>query len=205
MARRSFRKSTSSKRRPMWRKLNRRRGRKPKNSMVLTRRFDFGTFSSNVVGDVSYGQTFSLSQLPNSAELTSLFDFYKLLKVKLIMTPINPHTTATAAYKILSAVDYNDTSAPNGNDIRQFSNCRVHNLYNDRGFCSRTLKPQVLDTVYNSSVSSGYAQSRPAPWLSTDYPSIPHYSIKFYGDGFSASTGIFKVDVIMTVALKNVK
>lgn len=187
-----------------------RRGRRPysrrysRGAMVMKRTFDWGTFNSDVTGTLSYASTFSINSLPNISEVTNLFDMYKITKITVKMYPINPNVSTANVYRILSAVDYNDAATPTSASIRELGNMRVHMLHNDRGFCSRTFKPSVLDTVYNTSISDGYATSKPAPWISTAYPNVPHYSLKLYGEGFPVSTGLFRADVTIYMAVKNV-
>lgn len=192
----------------MWRKrrVMRKRAGKPRNSLVVNRRYDLGTFSATTLGDISYALKFQLSSLPNSTDFTNLFDMYQIRKVKVIMTPIQGlvNVSGNNAYKIYTAIDYNDDSAPTDNMMRQYGNFRQHNIWNDRGFCSRTFKPTVVDTILNNDGSVAYSQSKPAPWISTQYPVVPHYCLKIYGNGFQAATAVFKVDVELTVALKNV-
>lgn len=187
-----------------------RRGRRPysrrysRGAMVLKRTFDWGTFNSDVTGVLSYASTFSINSLPNISEITNLFDMYKITKVTVKMYPINPNVSSANVYRILSAVDYNDAATPTSASIREYGNMRTHMLHNDRGFVQRTFKPAVLDTVYNTSISDGYATSKPAPWISTAYPNVPHYALKMYGEGFPVSTGLFRADVTIHMAVKNV-
>lgn len=175
-----------------------------RGAMVLKRTFDWGTFNSDVSGNVAYGATFSLSSLPNVADITTLFDSYKILKVTVKMYPMNPNVSTANIYRIMTAVDYNDANTPTASAIREYGNMRTHVLYNDRGYCQRTFRPHVLDTIYNTSISSGFATDKPSPWISTTYNGVPHYGLKIFGEGFPASTAIFRSDVTITMAVKNV-
>lgn len=194
--RRSFRRLRRSTRRP--------RRRMAKGAMVLKRTYDWGTFNSDVGGNVAYGSTFSIGTLPNISDITTLFDSYKITKVTVKMYPMNPNVSTANIYRLMTAVDYNDSATPTGASIREYGNMRTHMLYNDRGYIQRTFYPHVLDTIYNTSISSGFATDKPSPWISTVYTNVPHYGLKLFGEGFPPSTAIFRADVTIHMAVKNV-
>lgn len=190
----------------MWRKRRsmRRVPRLPRGVMVMKRTFDWGTFNSDISGNVAYAATFSLNQLPNVSDITNLFDNYKILKVTVKMYPLNPNVSSSNIYRLMTAVDYNDANTPTAVSIREHGNMRSHLLYNGRGYVQRTFRPHVLDTIYNTSIADGFGTDKPAPWIGTAYPGVPHYGFKIHGNGFPASTSIFRADVTVTLAVKDV-
>lgn len=188
----------------VWKRKRVQRKRYSKGAMVLKRTYDWGTFNSDVGGVVAYGSSFSIGTLPNIADITTLFDSYKITKITVKMYPLNPNVSTANIYRLMTAVDYNDANTPTAASIREYGNMRTHMLYNDRGYVQRTFYPHVLDTIYNTSISSGFATDKPSPWISTVYTNVPHYGLKIYGEGFPTSTAIFRADVTIHMAVKNV-
>lgn len=176
---------------------------KPMNVLYTKRTYDLGTFTADPAGVISNGLTFQLATAPNSAEFTSLFDQYKIRRVTVKFFP--EAILGLGYYRLKTAVDKNDATAPTAPSIREDSTMRQHEVLNNRGYFQRTFSPSVLAEVYNSSISTGYATSRTSPWISTDYPNVPHFALKVYGDSFPSGVSAFKAEVTLHLAFKHVK
>lgn len=158
---------------------------------------------SNTLG-YGGGFDFSLIDLPNYTEFTSLYDQYKLNAVKITFLPqmtenvsLGSVNNPQACSRFMSAIDYNDSSAPaSQDDIRQYQTCKMtpvlkqHRRY--------IYKPKILD-------SSSTSRS---PWMSTASPSTNYYGIKFYVEPFystTTTTMIYNVEAIYYLSFKQVK
>lgn len=90
---------------------------------------------------------FSLNDLPNSTEFSSLFQMYKISKVEIIFRP--EYTELTDAALVSNAVNINVATAidPSGNtptnvnDVLQFQNCKSTGITKQH---SRTFMPYLL-------------------------------------------------------------
>lgn len=90
---------------------------------------------------------FSLNDLPNSTEFSTLFQMYKIQKVALIWRP--EYTELTDAALVSNAVNVNFNSAfdPNGNtptsvnDVLQFENCKSTGITKEH---KRNLMPYLF-------------------------------------------------------------
>ena len=117
---------------------------------------------------------FSLNDLPNATEFTSLFDMYKIKAVKVKLIPQLSESISAAginnvfySQRMFSAIDYNDATAPSSiDDIRQYQTCKVTSQL--RPHTRIIYKPKILD-------SSSYSLS---PWISTSSPSVDYYGLK---------------------------
>lgn len=203
MAYRSTRKY-NARRRTLRRKTIRRMPRRmPKNVLYCKRTYDLGTFVADPAGVIANGLTFQLASAPNNAEFTSLFDQYKIRKVVVKFYP--DAILGLGYYRLKTALDFNDANTPDAASIRENTTMRQHELLNNRGYFQRTFTPTVLSEVYNSTISTGYATSRKAPWISTAYPNIPHYALKVFGDSFPSGAQAFKAEVTLHLAFKQLK
>lgn len=144
------------------------------------------------VGLTQNAWNFKLTDLPNYAEFTSLFQSYRLQKVVVRWIPLNGGSGWNGAGSaanlnagiLASAIDYNDSTAQTVGELQEFRTCRVWDVYKPH---RRTVYPKVGSMVYLSNVATAYADAK-NPWLSTDYPGVPHYSFKLSGTAFPVST-----------------
>ena len=146
---------------------------------------------------------FSLNDLPNSTEFTSLFDMYKINAIKISFIPQMTEnislTTANNPYsntRFFSAIDYNDGSTPTSiDDLRQYSTCKFTPIL--KTHTRMIYKPKILD-------SSSYSVS---PWMSTASPSSNYFGLKV-GIEPTQSTVItsfeYKVECKFYMSFKNV-
>lgn len=151
---------------------------------VSKRMFKRTYFLENVMSgpsDISKAWIFRLSDLPQSTEITNLFDEYRFAKVKIRLEPtfdsneLNDIGAMSLKYA-RTAIDLNDSS-PYGseNDIFQHADMFSHRA--DR-LITRTLKyPAIGAMAYNGIASTGYFAKR-GQWVSSANPSLPHYGIR---------------------------
>lgn len=157
--------------------------------------------------------TFALSSLPNASEFTSLFDSYKIMKVKLDWIPFGdtvnlPMNTMGGSSSLMSpggplitAIDYDDANTPGtASDLLQYQASKVTPVPRR---LKMSLRPKHATEVF-SGIGSGYGPR--TGWLDCGYSSIPHYGVKYYLNAPSASSASFTYQVWaeVTIACKGV-
>lgn len=127
------------------------------------------------------GTLFYTAQLPNSNELTSLYDQYRLDYIE--MQPIFSNnmsnvTTSTITLPIMYVCkDYDDSNDAGIADIQQYQNHKVFQVGQMGGKNITRVRPNVDVVVYQSPALSGYARGR-SMFLDTGSAQVPHYGIK---------------------------
>jgi len=121
---------------------------------------------------------FRLSDLPDYSEYCAMFDQYRIVGVKLTFFPQQTDASvgigATTPI-IHTAIDRNDGGGISTEaNFLQYDQVKTHKF--DRQF-SIYIKPKVDVVVWNNNVASGYATG--SPWLSTSYPSIQYFGLKY--------------------------
>lgn len=172
------------------------------------------TSGAGVRTDAAGAMSFSLNALPNSSEFTSLFDQYKIMKVKLRFIPFGdnvnlPISTMTGTSSLMSpggplitAIDYDDTTAPtSAADLLQYQASRVTPVPKP---LSMTIRPKFAAEIYRSGLATGYGAR--SGWLDTANADVPHYGIKYWMNSPSALSSSFTYQVWAEVylALKGV-
>lgn len=147
---------------------------------------------------------FSLNDLPNYTEFTSLYDMYKINAVTVTFIPqMTENVSAVtlnnpyANTRFYSCIDYNDNSPPTTIDeVRQYQNCKVTSIL--RMHKRYIYKPKVLD-------AGGYTFS---PWISTAFPSNNYYGLKYAVESTQATGALtfeFKIEAKFYMSFKIVK
>lgn len=146
---------------------------------------DSGT---GVAAQMQFGSiSFTLSQISGHAELTALFDEYRINWLKLTFSPlVAPQASTTGAgtqanptHPFYTAIDYNDSAAPaTMTALGEYSSCVTHEM-NGKPF-TVFLRPHILTMVYESLIATSYS-STPTNrvWLCTVNNAIPHYGVKW--------------------------
>ena len=145
---------------------------------------DYGELSISNTLPTFAAYNFSLSDLPNSTEFTSLYDMYKINCVVLRFIPqqtqsvsIGSINNPNASARFFSAIDYNDGAAPTSlDDLRQYQSCRMTPIL--RTHKRVVFKPKILD-------SNGFSIS---PWMSTANPSTNYYGLKVAVEPMESTT-----------------
>ncbi len=127
--------------------------------------------SSSVAGTAAY--TFSLSGLPDSSDISNLFDQYRILQVTVSINPL----TAGSVSALYTAIDYDDSTLPtNLQSVLVYDTLQVSN---SSSVTQRTFTPRVLSENYVSAVSSGYGTIA-RPWLDSASNGVVHYGLKVF-------------------------
>lgn len=166
---------------------------------------------------------FYLNQLPNYTEFSSLFDSYKITKVKMhitCLTAINTNadfqTYGIGLPKLYYVHDEDDVTAPPSsqtglNDMMERVKTRYYSFTPNRNTVTVTIRPNLLAETYKSAVSTAYAPVY-NKWVDMADPNTPYYGVKmmFYtpsvnnvlpGTAFHA----FQIDAVYYISCKDVR
>lgn len=138
----------------------------------FTRTYAYGVETTDGINPLLSAWALDLNDVPGYTELTALYDFYTIKKIKLTFLPYQTQSVSTSSVNnaqnvpIFYAVDLNDQSAPGSvNEVLEYQNCKTSNTY--RGFsCYWT--PKFIDAT--SAERKG--------WISTASPSTKWYGVK---------------------------
>lgn len=203
--RRTYRKRTGIKRTYRRRFRARTRYSKRGQKLYLFKRFcDYGEIYISSSTPYFGAYNFSLSDLPNSTEFTSLYDMYKINCVKITFLPqqtqsisIGAINNPNASARFFSVIDYNDGTIPTSLDeLRQYQSCKMTPIL--RPHKRVIFKPKILD-------SNGFSIS---PWMSTSSPSANYFGLKIAVepmDSTTTTTMTYTVEAKLYMSFKQVK
>lgn len=134
----------------------------------------------NATTEHVYEFKFQLSDLPDYAEFTALFDVYQITGVKVMLLPQQfnePQSTTPAAVGYLvTAVDYDaGTALTSVNAVMEYENAKIHPFGGGQNsIIKRFLRPKTSVPVYSGSAFSNYASAE-AQWIDCVNASTPYY------------------------------
>lgn len=139
-----------------------------------------------LVTETAQNFVFSIDQLPQVSEFTRLFDSYRINSIMITGMPLtNGSLTTNPAYKILSAVDLDDSTPETTASMLQRSNVKIKTVTSGGGnqqVFAWKVRPRYLTQIYESATTTGYGQGARKQWLDCGDPTIPHYGIKMVFD-----------------------
>lgn len=153
--------------------------------------------SSATIGTTIYGAyNFSLDDVTNYTEFTTLFDSYKLSGVKLRFIPrqTDNDSLATSPGQFMYVPDYDDDTIPvSVTEIMERQSSKIQQMPGEPFTIFLRPKAGILTTV------SGGAQF-PNAWIKTATgAAAPHYGLKW---AWTLSNSTQTIDVYMTYYLK---
>lgn len=148
-----------------------------------------------------YGQEFSIADIPNLVDFSTLFDVIRINAIKITWVPTatsadaNPNSTQIFMPNICSVIDYTDSSAPaNLNELMQYASFKRSKLTSGH---SRYFKPRMAMDAVGQLGATGYV-SRRADYHSFGVP-LAHYGVKWMLDQiFNVASGGIGVDRYVT-------
>lgn len=135
---------------------------------------------------------FQLRDVPNASEITSLWDRYKLVGVKLRLIPyatsVESGAAVNASYQqtgllVHSVVDFDDSNVPTATDagidaLRQYPSYRCENINKKGGRgLSRYIKPRLAVAAFANSAFTSYKNEK-FSWIDMAYPAVEGYGYK---------------------------
>ena len=144
--------------------------------------------------------------IPNSAEISSLWDTVRIDKVEIYLSAGGSDQAPTVGVvmpRIYIADDFTDgTTGTTLAQVQQQGNCRWINLSNDNGIAKHTVYPKHLRVIFFNAVTSSYEPARGFISSGTD---VPHYGTRLAVDATKlASTGL-QMTFKLFFTCKNVK
>ena len=158
--------------------------------------YDFG-FTFSLAGVFLYlGGVYTASWAMNStSEFTALFDMYRIASIDVVMTmnvDNSPNGAPTISMPIIYMVeDFDDSSDVPLTSIVQYNNLKTIQCgVNDKGSVNRfRIHPKPAETVWYTSVTSGYQQGTNKKWMNTNYNAVPYFGLKGVIDPIHTTAG----------------
>lgn len=180
------------------RKARPQRSLRSSNSLSCKRSIWMNQLAATAVANLPWAKSFKLSELPNYAEFTNLFEYYKINAVKLQFFPRAVDYANQTNSNMIIATDRNDATVPtSGEDLMQYNGRRI--ITGFKPFTVYIKAPRVADAVYNGALSTGYAQGKRS-WIDSKSPSVDHYGLK--GFWYCDPNSNLKIDVMQTFYLQ---
>jgi len=144
----------------------------------------FAGIAASITIDNIGAFNFAFSQVSDYAELTTVFDQYRIAMVEITFLPtINVATSPGYATQFVTAVDWTDSTSITINKLRDYPSAKTTEDYSKQ---VRTFVPRVAVAAYSGAFTS--YMSVEAPWLDTSSPNVQHYGIK-YGLAVATNAG----------------
>jgi hypothetical protein len=126
---------------------------------------------------------FTLDDVSSYSEFTALFDEYRITKAEVCMF-WTPGSTPAQFPNVLSAIDYDGTTAPAAyTDVTQYSTFKI-TAFNTANTVANW---SVLRPGANLSTFTGNASPVRSPWVDCSAPSQPHYGLVWWLGTFNTA------------------
>lgn len=143
--------------------------------------------SAGVSTPYAQGFNFRLSDLPNVAEYSSLFDQYKINSIKFKIMPKTDNvanaansSTISGFGQIVTVIDHDDVIAPTTREeMLQYGTAKVTSPSRQ---VNRSLRPTMLTSVFRVGLTAAYSVI-PCKFLDMSYTDVPTYGVKVWIDG----------------------
>lgn len=165
----------------------------------------------------NYSFEFALSQLPQSATFTALYDQYRINSITVVITPmLNVASTTDNASglvavansgMIATVVDYDGGSALTTIDnYMEYQNCKIQPCISTRPVI-RTFRPRTNVSIQNIGGGVGSADNKGGRWLDCGLNNVVHYGLRVYVDAYAGLYNYQHFDVYAkyNVSFRNVR
>lgn len=172
--------------RPSKSKRARRRVQVARNQISIQRSIVLGV--TKITTDAGDYNELSLGGFPGSSDLSSLFQQYRVDKVRVTYKLVTAPNSANAAFPTLyTAPQYLQSGLPASRDeVLQYQGLRIFQFAPSRTEVTYTYKPKVNRLVYRSAIASSYEPV--TAWLSTLDLSAQHYYSVEWIDRYNSTT-----------------
>lgn len=158
----------------------------------FVRTYGYGVLGKTGTADQGYGFAFRLSDTPGFAELTNLFDAYKITLVEVIWenTAVSANVSGnTVAYPtVLAFPDYDDSDVPTTlASVEQVQRMERLQFSATRNQHKRSIVPRVLSPTVVTGGTTNNALQQAAPWLDCAWAAVEHYGVKFWVKNYNTS------------------
>lgn len=162
-----------------------------------------GYITGSTLSDVGGALIGQLNQVPGYTEFTNLYDLYRIVAMKIRLSPrANSAEVGTnqGIVKVFSCIDYDGGTAPSVvADILQFQNLKVTKSTQDH---VRYWKPK-----FNADTAAivGTGNLNTTGWLDCDNATVAHHGMKFVIQQLPAGNQTWDIYVTYYLAFKNVR
>jgi len=158
-----------------------------------------GNLSSQSLVNTYGAYQFKLSDLPNYAEFTALFDEYMIYSVKLVFMPtaqtVNTGSSVLVPWAI-TVVDTDDNNTPSTyEELLEYPAARITTMSKK---IVKRIYPRQAVALYNGGVTNGYGSRR--GYVDCANYSVNHYGLK-YAIGYSNVAGAYSYSVFATYTI----
>lgn len=140
-----------------------------------------------------FGCRHALNQITASSDLSNLFDMYKITGVRATFLYQISEASASGGGvlpTILYAPDFDDSSPPSYNDLRQKQNAKQKILMANKPF-SVFYRPKIVGSVQNSNASgTASASISNRGFLDSTFNQVDHYGMKFSLNNLYGTTAV---------------
>lgn len=164
------------------------------------------------INEFQMGMGFCLSDITNDASYAAIYQLYKILKVKVIITPfynnyqdnLNQHNSCGII--LHSATDQNDVNTATSAQLQRYKDYRVHNIQGMKTWSRTIYRPKQIEGELTSA-GTFIGQQINTGWLSTGNIDVEHCGLKLvfetYGGIASALIIPFKIELQYSIAFKD--
>lgn len=170
-----------------------------------------GNILTSNTSDTYVNQLFTLSQIPNSSEFTSLYDQYCIKGVKVTIIPrgntaeiIVPGNYNGQSVGVFSVIDYDDTNTLSSIQAA----CEYQNMKMTRSTQqhSRYLKPRFnLNGIINQGTGVVDTMMNTRGWIDCNRINVPHFGLKWAFQQAVNAPLQYDVKIDYYLAFKNVR
>lgn len=152
---------------------------------------------SSTVTNIPFVNSFSLADVPNATEFTTLYDQYKITGVQFKLYPrFNSVDQNLSGGRVWTVLDYDDSNLPGSiNELCQYQNVKCTNVSQIH---SRFLKPKFNLTTGSANVPQSKF------WIDVASTSVPYRGIKGILEPTSTSVA-YDCKLTYYLAMKNVR
>lgn len=168
------------------------------------RTFTAPAITSSNAGDTGSIQ-FSLDQLPGYTEFTALFEQYRIMQVRVLLSPLAANfgqsTTATTYPTLYTVIDVDDASTPTSvSQLQQYDTLEVTP---NAQVVERTIRPHAALAAYSGSLFTAFSMAPNGWWIDSSNVTVPHYGFKWATDGVTTVSGSYQLySVNLTFSLE---
>lgn len=186
---------------------------------------NFGTGSGNTsnITYLSGSYYFTISDMPDYTEFTSLYDQYRIFAVKVKIMCFNTNSLAPTQGQangqlgaiVHHIIDHDDSNVPPSSDVgiqtlREYQQSYRVNTWNGRNglVLKRFLKPRIATAAYGGGAFGSYTNTK--SWVDSASNTVQHYGVKFIAAVFSPQASfdsnlVFTTEVTQYIGCRDVR
>jgi hypothetical protein len=139
--------------------------------------------------------SYSLNSIPNGSNFAAIFDRWRIAQIRVCFLPIVLPSTTVAEGPIYTAIDLDDASTRNINNLNQYQTLKIAPV---GSYFERTFTPRAAIAADGAGVFTSFAQASTKTWMDTASPGIIYFGLKYAIPGSTTSgTPLWNVNVVL--------